>query len=568
MTRRLLAPSTPLDERAAGHSVWEQVSSALGGLRQRMPDLWIGIAFVAVYVSIERLTLVYQLDGLGITLWGPAAGLSLVLLLMRGVALAPFVFAAALVADFVVYGGTQGILAPIATSLTVAVGFLVLALAIRRTSKFGSEDPGLTDVVALLAIVPVGTLLIALVYCGVLYAADLLTPWRFVLAVRNFWIGDTLGIITLAAAAPTVLSLISRPRPALSRSTTVDVAGFLIALVAALWLIFAVVRAHEYQFFYLLFLPIVWIAIRAGYAGASIALLLTHVLLVTTATMLGYAAYDFIAFQMLMLVLSATGLLLGAVVTERRASEELVRNQQAELARAGRHATIGAMGTALAHEISQPLASATNYIHAARRLLRPENGGDVGPAAEALAKAEIEARRARETLERVRDYVSSGRMELSRVDLVYLAEKIAMLARRDAIVHSVLIEVSSAPHLPAVQADAIQLEQLLLNLISNAVDAARLREDARGRVNVRLRQREERISIEIEDNGPGIADEIADRLFEPFETTKPRGMGLGLTVARQIVDNHGGQLHWQPAQPHGACFSVEFYIDGPRPKVV
>jgi signal transduction histidine kinase len=476
------------------------------------------------------------------------------------------VFVAALVADFVVYGGTRGPVAAIATSLTIAIGHSVLAWTIRRTSKFNSGCPGLADVVALLVIVPIGTLLIALVYCGVLFAAGLLTPWRFVLAVRNFWIGDTVGIITLAAAAPTVVQLFSRPWPVLSRSTSIDVAGFLITLFCAFWLIFGVVRAHEYQFFYLLFLPIVWIAIRAGYAGASIALLLTHVLLVTIASTLGYAAYDFIAFQMLMLVLSATGLLLGAVVTERRGSEERVRNQQAELARAGRHAAVGAMGTALAHEISQPLSSATTYIHAAHRILRQGNSANLDAIGAALTKAETEAKRAREALERVRDYVSSGRLETSRLDLVLLVVKIATLVRDDTSSRGVSLQVDSAPHLPPVRADAIQLEQLFLNLISNAVDAACLLEHADGRVNVHIRQRADRIAVDIEDNGPGIADEIADRLFEPFETTKPRGMGLGLTVAQRIVEAHGGQLHWKPKLPHGTRFTVELNIDGPRTK--
>ncbi len=529
-------------------------------------EYWLsGSAFTLAYVAIERLTLVYQLDSLGITLWGPAAGLSLVMLLVKGVAFAPFIFIASLVADFAVYNGPRGLIVPVATSLVMGLGFAVLALALRKASRFGAGWPGLSDVVMLLVLVPIGALFIAVLYCGVLYAADLLTPWRFVVAVRNFWIGDTLGMITLAAAAPTALRLVTRSSWAMTRSQVIDVAGFMVALGFALWLVFAVVSSQEYQFFYLLFLPIVWIAIRAGYAGASIALLFTHILLVTIATSLGYAAYDFIAFQMLMLVLSATGLLLGAVVTERRLSEERIRSQQAELDRAARHATVGAMGTALAHEISQPLSSATNYLHAAHRLLRAKYG-DLGPVAEALAKAEHEAQRAREALERVRDYVSSGRIETSDVNLQHLVARIAMLVSRDATSREVAIEISSHPHLPTVRADTIQLEQLLLNLISNAIEAACLRSDSDGHVVIRLGQRVERIAIEVEDNGPGVADELADRLFEPFETTKPRGMGLGLTLARQIVENHGGRLSWERIAPCGTRFSVELYVDGPRRK--
>jgi signal transduction histidine kinase len=524
---------------------------------------WLtGAAFVLIYVAVERLTLVYQLDGLGITLWGPAAGFSLVLLLRWGLSYAPFIFIASLIADFAVYTGPRGVFAPAGTSLVLAGGLCALTLALRKFWRFGPESPRLTDVVALLVIVPIGTLLIAVLYCAVLYAAGLITPWRLVIAARNFWIGDTLGMITLTAAAPAAFSLTSRSWQTISRSQVIDIVVFASTLCAAFWLIFAVASSYEHEFFYFLFLPIIWIAIRAGYAAASIALLVTHLLLLTIATTLGFVAYDFIAFQLLMLALTTTGLLLGAVISERWASEEQIRRQQADLARAGRQATVGAVGTALAHEVSQPLSSATNYLYAAHRLLRRHHG-DSGPVAEALAKAELEARRAREALERVRDYVSTGRVEVVSIDLEAAVRKIAALLRRDAVGRQVVLEVSSTPHLPAVRGDAVQLEQLLLNLITNAVEAACLRHDDRPRVSIHLRQRVERIVVEIQDNGPGIDAEIADRLFEPFETTKPRGMGLGLAVSRQIVEAHSGRLSWQPAKPQGTLFVVELLIDGP-----
>jgi signal transduction histidine kinase len=126
------------------------------------------------------------------------------------------------------------------------------------------------------------------------------------------------------------------------------------------------------------------------------------------------------------------------------------------------------------------------------------------------------------------------------------------------------IRVGSTPHLPAICADAIQLEQLLLNLISNAVDAAALSADRRGLVTVHVQQRRDRAVVSVEDNGRGIVEEIVDRLFEPFETTKRKGMGLGLTLARQIMDAHGGELHAENRVPHGARFTVELNVDGPR----
>lgn len=524
------------------------------------PAYWqLGAGFVAVYVGVEWATFVYQLDGLGITLWGPAAGLSLVLLLAAGVSFAPFVFVASLLSDFAVYYGPRGVLAPLATSLVLALGLSAMALALR--SRWRSPRPRLADVGALLVIVPLGAAVIALLYCSVLYATGLISPWRFVIAVRNFWIGDTLGIITILPAAAALALFFDKPlADAVSRSDIIAGIVFMAGIGLALWVIFGVRDANEYQFFYLLFLPIVWLAVRSGYATVSIGLLFAHVLLVSIATLLGYATYDFIAFQMLMLVLSATGLLLGMAVTEGRHSQERIRVQQRDLARAARHAIIGATGSAIAHEISQPLASAANYLHAARRLLR-NNRHDAGPVAEALDNAETEAQRARETLERVRDYVSTGRLELTEVDVEQIATKIVTLIERDAAASGTRMQVASSPHLPTLLADRIQLEQLLLNLVSNAIDAASRSEG--GRVGVRIAQWRDRIVVQVEDDGPGISADMAPRLFEPFETTKPKGMGLGLTLVRQIVDAHGGELRWENVEPRGARFVVELPIDGP-----
>jgi C4-dicarboxylate-specific signal transduction histidine kinase len=114
-----------------------------------------------------------------------------------------------------------------------------------------------------------------------------------------------------------------------------------------------------------------------------------------------------------------------------------------------------------------------------------------------------------------------------------------------------------------VRADAIQLEQLLLNLITNAVDAASCANLQQGKVMVTTSQRGDRLVVAVEDNGSGVASHVADRLFEPFETTKRNGMGLGLTVARQIVEAHHGSLSWENLGSGGARFTVELRIDGP-----
>jgi C4-dicarboxylate-specific signal transduction histidine kinase len=133
----------------------------------------------------------------------------------------------------------------------------------------------------------------------------------------------------------------------------------------------------------------------------------------------------------------------------------------------------------------------------------------------------------------------------------------------DAKARGVSIDVAGGHHLPALRADRIQLEQLMLNLLSNAVDAAAENPGPRGQVRVWIAQRRDQIEIRVEDNGPGIEPGISDRMFEPFETSKRKGMGLGLTLVRQISDAHGGKVGWQSVEPCGTRFVVELPVDGP-----
>lgn len=534
----------------------------LGRFDYASPRYWVaGVLFVAAYIAIERATFVYQLEGLGITLWGPAAGLSVALLAAGGLSFAPFVCLASLLSDYVVYLGPRGALASTGTSLVLMLGFSGIALALKGSTLL-SLRPKVRDALAFLVLIPLATAIIALLYCSVLFASNLLSSWRFVISVRNFWIGDTVGIVTILPAAGVALA--TKPGHGLGfiRANLTSILGLIVGIGGALWLVFGVGGANGYQFFYVFFLPIIWAAVRWGYAPVPLTLLCAHILLATLAMKLGYAAFDFMAFQMLMLVLSATGLILGAAIAEGRCAEERLRAQQLELARAARHAIVGATGTAIAHEISQPLASATTYVHAARRLLR-NTAQDLSAIAAALDNAAGEAQRARETLERVRDYVSSGQLHLAEVDVERSASKVMHFVNRDAKAQGIHIDVQCGKHLPSVVCDRVQLEQILLNLVTNAVDAAAQAKNGT-KVDVRILQKRDRVQIRVEDDGPGISGEMASRLFEPFETSKTSGMGLGLTLVRQIVEAHAGEIRWGAVEPHGAWFTVELPVDGPQ----
>jgi two-component system sensor kinase FixL len=181
---------------------------------------------------------------------------------------------------------------------------------------------------------------------------------------------------------------------------------------------------------------------------------------------------------------------------------------------------------------------------------------------DALVKAEAEAQRAREVLERIRDFVSNGNLNLEMLDLSVLAHKIGALCGEEAAERGIQVEVESSGPIPPVQADGVQIEQVLINLVSNAIDAASERSDRRGRVIIRVAANASVITVEVEDNGKGVASELADNIFDAYQTTKPRGMGLGLHLSRRIVQRHAGRLWWEPIRTGGARFMVELPTDG------
>ena len=356
-----------------------------------------------------------------------------------------------------------------------------------------------------------------------------------------------------------VFALLSKPRWRWSAYTLSSLSIFLLGTFVGFAALIGV-GDKLYYLFYLLFLPIIWVAMREGYVAVALALVTVQLTLAATTVFVGYDTKDFAILQLLMLVLSITGLLLGAVTTERLNAALLLRQQQTELARMADFARVGAMGMELAHEISQPLSTVATYLHAARRLLQSSVASE--PVMDALIKAEAEAQRAREVLERIRDFVSNGNLDLQALDLSALAEKIAALCREEATTRGIRIENESIRPIPPVKADRVQIEQVLNNLVANAIDAASERSDARGHVIIRVAARDDAVIMQVEDNGPGVAPELAARIFDAYQTTKPRGMGLGLPLSQRIVQRHAGRLWWEPNRPEGARFVVALPIDG------
>jgi two-component system, LuxR family, sensor kinase FixL len=507
--------------------------------------------YAGVYLALDWISFVHVLPAVGFTLWNPPPACGLALLLMRGFGYAPALFVVSFISDELVAGVPAGPAPTFVADAIIAAGYTAVAVALRHLSHADHGFQKVADVAWFLLVAALGVLLIAAFATGAFVLMHVLPPSEFAVAVAHFWIGDLTGIVGLLPALLSARLAWSGLNPLMPLRQLIDVIAFVTGLTLALYVVFGV-AGHPEPFFYLLLLPVIWVAVRHGLPWSAMAVLITQLALISTVTTLDYPLSEFLAFQVLSLTVSATGLLVGAVVTERQRAEASLRRQQAELDRMARLTTAGALGMAVVHQISQPLATIATYTHACRQLLHSAST-NWETLAEALTKAEAEVLRAGMIVDRLRDFLSNGERHLSPIDLGGIAHEIVAALTDDARRRGVDIQID-APPTALVMVDRIQIEQVLVNLIRNAIDATAGHERGQTHVRVTLRDVDDDVEVAVEDDGPGVSPAFAQRLFEPFETSKHNGMGLGLWLSREFVNGHGGCLWWDPDTAGGARF--------------
>jgi hypothetical protein len=239
-----------------------------------------------------------------------------------------------------------------------------------------------------------------------------------------------------------------------------------------------------------------------------------------------------------------------------RAQEEHERLRQLEsdLAHMNRLSMMGELAASLAHEIAQPIATARNNARAAMNFL--DRGlPDPGQVMEALACVVDDADRAGNILDRIRDHIKKAPPRKERVDLNKAINDVIALAQAAIIKNEVSVQTRFAEDLPPVQGDRVQLQQVLLNLILNAVEAMYAVEAEARELSISAEQSQaNHVLVAVRDSGPGIDPANLDRVFEAFYTTKSSGAGMGLSICRSIIDAHGGRLWASANVPQGAIF--------------
>jgi len=244
----------------------------------------------------------------------------------------------------------------------------------------------------------------------------------------------------------------------------------------------------------------------------------------------------------------------AAIALEITRRERQLRELQMQLAHTNRVVTMGQLTASITHEVNQPIAAARNYARAALNFL-DRSPPDLQKAREALACTVKDNDRAGAVVSRMRALMQNVSTRTDRVDINEAVREVIELARGEALKNGVLVETQFAEGLPITTGDRVQLQQVVLNLIINALQAMGAVSQGTRQVLITTRQIElSDLYIGVQDTGPGLNPETLSRLFEPFYTTKPRGMGMGLAICRSIVEAHGGRVWATACEPHGALF--------------
>src|SRR6266481_1630826 len=253
--------------------------------------------------------------------------------------------------------------------------------------------------------------------------------------------------------------------------------------------------------------------------------------------------------------LRSTNEALQAESRERKRSEEELRQAQADLARVNRVTTMGELTASLAHEVNQPIAAAVTSANSCLHWL----AGDIPNLDKARAAAMRivnDGTRAAEIISRIRLLFQKGSPQLELVDVNEITEEMIVLLRGEATRHWISLRTELAADLPPVLGDRVQLQQVMMNLMINGIDAMKAVDGTRELAIKSQRAENEQVLVSVSDTGVGLPPQRADQIFNAFFTTKPHGTGMGLRICRSILESHGGRLWATDNSPRGANFYI------------
>lgn len=498
--------------------------------------LAIALAYVTGYVLLDWISYVHPLSVSGITPWNPQTGLSFALILLFGIEFIPWLFVAPLAASVIVRGLSLPLGAELMVTLIIGLGYGAATALLLVYERFDPTLSSKRSLLTLLGTAFASIAIVSIVHAAVLVAVGVLIPADFPQAAMRSFIGDMIGVMVVT---PFVLIASTRRRLPVA---SWELAILHLAVIACLAIVFGFDEANRFQFFYVLFIPVIWTAARFGLEGVTTALIVTQIGLIAAIQLSNQSTIDVTVFQTLMVVLAGTGLAVGVVVSEQHQANQRLRLQQEALSRVSRTGTMGEFAAALAHEINQPLTAIANFTRLAKRAITQEPP-DTPTAITAADNAIEQVERAASVVKQLRDFIRLGRSEPSRISVAQLVQEALSSCRPELDRLGIALDTHVDRSLPDVTVDALQIEQVISNLVRNAAEALSQAGRLDGLVTIHAEDdRAGRIWIRVRDNGPGFDPSIGQQPIMPFTTTKQDGLGLGLSLSRSIVEAHGGKL--------------------------
>jgi signal transduction histidine kinase len=533
---------------------------ALAGLQ----GVLTGSALLIGYVGLEWVSFLHEHKGVPVTPWNPGLGLAFAILVLKGPNYAPVLFVGVVLSELFVLGTALSWPLIVAIAAVVSTSFAATAAVLRRHLQLDVSLTHVRDVLVLLAGGAAAAATCAGLLSILLFAVGGLTTVDLTNASVPLLVGDMIGI---GVVTPLVLRLfVHWPAVQALPSFIAEGAIYLLVIGLALWAFVGADSPGSYMLLLFLLLPVLAAALRHGVDGSCMILAATQLGLVVRLVQYGYDAAAFTEFQLVMLVLTMSGLLVGVVVSERqrahlaaRQAEARLKEMQGEAERVARMNQVSGMASALAHEITQPMTAARALARSVQQLMRsPEIDQERVDTNLAAVVAQID--HAGRVVHRMREFLRRRQPHVSTLDVGTVLDEALALAKPGADASGIAIQLDLERSLPRILGDRIQLQQVVLNLVHNAMEsiAEARRPDGRIRISARHSTHDPDVEIGVLDNGAGVSPDL--KLFEPLSSSKKDGLGLGLSISASIVEAHRGRIWLQSGSPG----STEFRFSIPK----